>query len=416
MSEFGKIERHLASMISVFPGLKPRIKLFYQKVNHLIYKKSFSYYLDKDVSMKPLLNNPTQGNFWGYYDASPILSGKFLTHSFDREIALQKRSSSYIDILVNNKNISRSKAWNWQQGARLFWMNKNTMLHNVYHNGHYRGKVVHIDNNTSEFIDAPIYAYHRDSRTALGLNFKRLTDLDPAYGYFAHDTSKQLILNDRSDGIFKIDIANNQKNLIISIELLKEFHKKPHMKNAIHGVNHIQISPNAKRFMFLHRWYSKNGQKSSRLLTADMDGSNLHILSDDGMVSHCNWKNNEEIIGWMYKKNMGNGYYLHKDQTGHFEQIGSGILIEDGHPSFTACGNYMVTDTYPDRSRMSHLLLYRLSDKTLTTLGSFYTPLNYTNENRCDLHPRFTEDQNITIDTVYDGFRQQVQLDISKLI
>ncbi len=416
MSEFGKIERHIASMMAKFPGFKPGVKLMYQQINHLLYKKSYPYYLSEDVFMEQLSNNQNQGSFWGYYDASPLFKGNFMTHSFDKEIALKNRLSSAIDILVNNHKISSSKAWNWQQGSRLFWVNENTVLHNIFHKGHYKGKLVHLDSNTFELIDAPIYAYHRETQIALGLNFRRLAALDPAYGYFAHDVDQEIRLNDQNDGIFKIDIGKNKKELIISIELLKEFHKKPHMENALHGVNHIQISPNSKRFMFLHRWYLKNGQKRSRLLTADLDGSNLHILSDDDMVSHCNWKNNEEIIGWMHKKNMGNGYFLLKDQTDHFEQIGHGILLEDGHPSFSECGNYIVTDTYPDRSRMSRLLLYDLSRKNLTILASFYTPLDYNNENRCDLHPRFSEDQNITIDTVYEGVRRQVKLDISKLL
>ena len=416
MSEFGTIERYFASVLAAFPGIKIRVKLLYQKFNHLIYKKPYSYYLKEGVIMDEFSSNQNQGNFWGYYDASPLFHGNFMTHSFDKEICLKNRLSSEIDILVNNKKISSTRAWNWQQGARLFWVNKNTILHNVFQQGQYKSKLVHLDNKTSELIDAPVYAYDMKSQAALGLNFKQLAVLDPAYGYFAHTKNQEPTLDDLNDGIFKIDITTNKKELIISLKRLKEFHKKSDMKNALHGINHIQISPDAKRFMFLHRWYLKNGQKKSRLLTADMDGSNLHILSDDGMVSHCNWKNNEEVIGWMHKKNMGNGYYLHKDQTDHFEQIGPGILLEDGHPSFSACGAYLLTDTYPDRSRMSHLLRYNLASKKLITLGSFYTPLSYNNENRCDLHPRFTDDQSITLDTVYDGLRKQVKLDISKLL
>jgi len=416
MSEFGTIERYFASVLAAFPGIKPQVKLLYQKFNHLIYKKSYSYYLNEDVLMEQFSSNQNQGNFWGYYDASPLLQGNFMTHSFDKEICLKNRLSSEIDILINNEKVSSSRAWNWQQGARLFWVNKNTILHNVFQHGQYKSKLVHLDNKSSKLIDAPIYAYHIKSQAALGLNFKHLTVLDPAYGYFAHTIDQELAMDNLNDGIFNIDLTKNKKELIISLKTLKEFHKKSEMKNALHGINHIQISPDAKRFMFLHRWYLKNGQKKSRLLTADMDGSNLHILSDDGMVSHCNWKNNEEIIGWMYKKNMGKGYYLHKDQTDHFEQIGPGTLLEDGHPSFSACGAYLLTDTYPDRSRMSHLLLYHLASKKLITLGSFYTPLSYNNENRCDLHPRFTDDQSVTIDTVHEGLRKQLKLDISKLL
>lgn len=416
MSEFGTIEKYFSSILEEFPRIKPRVKLMYQKMNHLIYKKSESFYLGEDVCIKEFSRNQNKGSFWGYYDASPLRGENFMTHSFHKEIRLKTRLSSEINILVNNKKISSTKAWNWQQGSRLFWVNKNTILHNIYYKGQYKSILLCLDSKSSRIIDAPIYAYNKNSQAALALNFKRLSVLDPAYGYFAHSVDKKIEFDDSIDGIFKIDIEKNTKELIISIEALKEFHKKSNMKYARHAVNHIQIAPDANRFMFLHRWYLKNGQKKSRLLTANIDGSNLHILSDDDMVSHCNWKNNTEIIGWMNKKEMGNGYYLHQDQSEQYEQIGPGVLLEDGHPSYSHCGNYLLTDTYPDRSRMSHLLLYDLTSKKLTTLGSFYSPLDYNNENRCDLHPRFSEEQNITIDTVNNGLRRQVELDISKIL
>ncbi|GAJ19102.1 unnamed protein product, partial [marine sediment metagenome] len=36
----------------------------------------------------------------------------------------------------------------------------------------------------------------------------------------------------------------------------------------------------------------------SRLVTANIDGSEPYILADDDMVSHCAWKNSSQIIAW----------------------------------------------------------------------------------------------------------------------
>ena len=60
----------------------------------------------------------------------------------------------------------------------------------------------------------------------------------------------------------------------------------------------------------------------------------------------------------------------------------------------------------------------RLSNnhQKLITIGSFYNPINYYDDMRCDLHPRFSNDGSITVDTVYKGIRQQIKLDISKLL
>ena len=78
------------------------------------------------------------------------------------------------------------------------------------------------------------------------------------------------------------------------------------MEGAEHKVNHLMISPNGKRFMVLHRWF-KNGEKYTRLVTCNMDGTEMYNLSDDNFVSHCCWKNNEEILSYLNKKESGKG-------------------------------------------------------------------------------------------------------------
>ena len=67
------------------------------------------------------------------------------------------------------------------------------------------------------------------------------------------------------------------------------------MMGAEHKVNHLMISPNCKRFMVLHRWFKK-GRKHTRLITVNVDKSDMYNLSDDVFVSHCYWKNDKENI------------------------------------------------------------------------------------------------------------------------
>ena len=62
----------------------------------------------------------------------------------------------------------------------------------------------------------------------------------------------------------------------------------------------------------------------------------------------------------------------------------------DGHPSVFK--NQMIYDTYPDRSGMKHLYLFDFEKKKQIELGSFYEPLKFYQESRCDLHPRFSKD------------------------
>ena len=58
------------------------------------------------------------------------------------------------------------------------------------------------------------------------------------------------------------------------------------------------ISPDNNRLSFLHRWKIEDGGIYARLYTANIDGSELHLLSDSGRMSHFCWRNENEILAW----------------------------------------------------------------------------------------------------------------------
>ncbi|MCA0930928.1 hypothetical protein LCM02_00605 [Lutimonas saemankumensis] len=416
MSAYGNIEKRLAMVANRFPGIKPMAKLCYQHLNHYLFKRPYDLQLAKGISMKQISGLNKKESFWGYYDSSPFGKKGYLFHSLKKMNPGKYKENQVIDIMFSDKKISESNSWNWQQGSRLFWFDDQHILHNILDRNSVRTKLLNIRTGKFRLIDSSVYAYHHPSQKALGINFERLGYFDPAYGYPNQSEFQEIVFNDKEDGIFHIDIQNNRSKLIISFDQLKRFHKKSSMDKAGHSVNHLQISPGGKRFIFIHRWYLPDGRKFSRLMSSDLNGNELYLLADEGMVSHCNWKNDDEIVGWMKMKNENNAYYLLKDQTEKFEKFYPEFLNEDGHPSFSPCGKYMLTDTYPDRSRMSHLLLFCIPDQKLTVLGSFYAPLKFVNEYRCDLHPRFTSNNKVTIDSVHKGFRQLYELDITQAL
>lgn len=417
MSGFGKLEYSFAKFLAKYPALKVGLKKNYQKINYLINKKKYAYKVLSGISLTSLYTEKENGSFWGYYDKSPFCKNRLLSHSFQKSLSHMVRSDSEISIILDNALISKTTAWNWQQGAMLQWIDDDTIIHNIYADEKYRSKLINIKDSSSRIIDFPIYSYHKATGLTYGLNFKRLSISSPDYGYFCHDADCELDLSEENDGVFKINLETNKNTLIISIKALKEFKFKAAIKGAFHEINHIQIAPNGKRIMFLHRWYDNKRRKFSRLITANPDGSDLYLLSDDNMVSHCTWKNDTEIVGWMNKNHNGYGYFTLTDKSQIFNQLGTELLKEDGHPSFSKCERYMLTDTYPNRSRMSRILLYDTFANKLLVLGEFLSPITYFGENRCDLHPRFSENENfITFDSVHEGIRQQYRLDISKIL
>ena len=79
----------------------------------------------------------------------------------------------------------------------------------------------------------------------------------------------------------------------------------------------------------------------------------------------------------------------------------------DGHPSISPDGRWLVTDTYPDKSRMSKIHLYDMNKDKIIRLGKFHQPFKYKKEMRIDLHPKWSWDgKKIFFESGHNGRRQ----------
>jgi Tol biopolymer transport system component len=75
-------------------------------------------------------------------------------------------------------------------------------------------------------------------------------------------------------------------------------------------------------------------------------------------------------------------------------------------------GDWFVTDTYPDKARMQHLIMANWKTGEARKLGEFFHGFEYDGQTRCDLHPRFSPDgKSIFFDSVFDGRRRLYRLD-----
>ena len=137
------------------------------------------------------------------------------------------------------------------------------------------------------------------------------------------------------------------------------------------------------------------------------------------MVSHYAWLNDDHLLAWARTEQQGDRYYLIDVSSGSWVIIGQGVLdaFGDGHPSYSPDLRWIVTDTYPDRGRQRHLLLYSPVNSRFLEVGRFLAPWNYDGARRCDLHPRWAPDGNwIAIDSVHTGRRALFLIDVSRLI
>ncbi|MDA1044958.1 MAG: hypothetical protein O3C57_07015, partial [Verrucomicrobia bacterium] len=261
-------------------------------------------------------------------------------------------------------------------------------------------------------IDRPVYSVSHDGHCGISLNFARLQRLRPGYGYQTLPDLSEGSLAPSDDGLWAVDMATGTSRLIVSLAQVASYEVLPGMQGAEHYFNHVLFSPSGDRFMFFHLWVNK-GKRHSRLMTCDRVGKNLFPLINEAFVSHYNWVSDRQLIAYADHPPSGKHYYLHTDQTQHQEIVGSGLLLEDGHPSFSPNGEFLLTDTYPDDCLDRHLLLFHPKQNRLDELGRFYEPLNYRGEKRCDLHPRWSSSgRYVCVDSVYSGRRKMCVLDL----
>ena len=390
------------------------------KINRYLLNFNFrKYKIAKEIKIDPVDEGIC---FFGYYNISPSnINGDVLYLKVNKEFvrgSLFETAMIMLKRKAGSKHILyKTKAWNWQQGCMLQWHPKQTdwIIFNDYDESkdHYITKVINTEGEILRSYDMPVNNVSKCGKFALSLNYDRLAAMRPDYGYF--NKQKNDLPDDSNDGIWYIDLESSAIKLIITIERLKQSSYSHTMEGAIHKVNHIEINPSGKRFMFLHRWIGPWG-RFMRLITANPDGTNLYILNGDLMTSHCSWLNDKDILSFC--ENDGKrGYFKFVDKSNKAELLSDKLPNVDGHPSISPCGHYIITDTYPDKSRFSSLFLYNIENDEIKIIGIFHQPFNYKKEMRIDLHPKWSADGRfVFFESGHEGTRTLFTLQFEKLL
>lgn len=422
---YNKFERHIATTLDKYPHLRKISKFFYQWLSYLILRKgSFTCELHANVSIKSILRNENNLEaFFGYYDKSPwsFDSKYYLIHVFDKEHKNKVKIGAFNCKNDELKILDETASYNFQQGSMLRWLNQNSyhIIYNTVEDENIVAKVKDVFSGKAlKTVPMPIQTVNYDGTEALTLNYKRLDRIRPEYGYKVDVKNFSPDMPYERDGIWRIDINTGKTGLIISLAELMGLNRHKTMDKSQHKVNHIMYSLSGKRFVFMHRWIGPYG-KFSRMYTANNDGSDIYCLADDRMVSHYFWIDDDYLVAFARKEPIGDRYFLFKDRTDGYEIIGDGILdtYGDGHPSVSSDKKWLVTDTYPNKARISSLILFDLETKAKIIIGKFFSPWKYDGSYRCDLHPRWSPDgKKISIDSVHEGFRNSYIIDVSEVM
>lgn len=423
------IEQRINYTLNKVPYVKKGIKRIYQRTMYAVSPKIKS---EGDITrVSP--NDPNHEFFFGYYDKSPWdATDRYVLCLKARDTWSDVSPKEKADILIidtelpeNNsdriKKVAETRSWNVQQGCMAQWLGPDFSSHIIYNDcrgGKYVAIIRNLISGSERIIPAPVYTVSADGKYALTLDFSRLYNLRPGYGYYNVPEKTKGTALPEATAVWKVDLESGEISDLISYYDFFSVQPRLEMqeKGAIHKVNHLMINPNGKRCAVLYRWFVGQ-QKYTRLITFDVaDGHNMYVLSDDNMVSHFFWKDDEHILAFENKKISGPGYYLMKDRTQEFIHLWPHIN-NDGHPSYSPNRQFVITDSYPDRTRMQTITLLREKVDTGRTIVKVFSPFKYDNDTRCDLHPRWNrKGTKICFDSVYEGHRGLYEIDIENLL
>lgn len=403
-----KLESTVNGILQRYPSVKKVVKRSYQL---------FMYTISPKISFEGNINriSPDDGMeyFFGYYDKSPWdITDRYMLCLRAKNTYKSPAPNEPAEIVLfdtKNKNsmkiLGKTHSWNVQQGCMLQWLGPDfseKIIYNDFRNGKYCSVILNIRTMEEKIIPQPVYSVSSDGKFALTLDFSRLHRLRKGYGYSNLPDLYEYEKCPDQPCIWMVNLENGDVKPILKYTDFANFEPRDEMIGAEHKVNHIMLNPAGNRFMVLHRWL-KGTKKYTRLVTANIDGTDMYNLNDDDMTSHCYWKNDTEILAYAHKKDEGNGYYLMKDKTREYKKMWP-ELFYDGHPSFSPCGDKVVTDTYPDRARIANVFL--IQKDNVKNIARVFTPFRYDNDVRCDLHPRWNrKGDEICIDSVFEGKR-----------
>ncbi|MCL2745022.1 MAG: hypothetical protein FWE67_14355 [Planctomycetaceae bacterium] len=372
------------------------------------------------------ITNGPKFHWRAYYDHDLVdKTNRFvLSHQVDFEHRSPKPDDTIrigmIDLKDNNRwtELGSSKAWNWQQGSQLQWVpgTESTAIWNDREKDRFVARMLDVKGKNIITLDNPIYALSPDGKWGFYPDFRRLNDTRPGYGYCGIDDPNTDVLAPEDAGIWRIELATGKSELIVPFSTLAAMvPPEGFAKGAKHWFNHLIVAPDGKRFLFLHRYHRETGKPNwwTRLVTANIDGSDLFLMNPHQMTSHLVWRDPTHVLAWAKHPSHGDKFYVFTDKTGEAELVGGDVMTRDGHCTYVpkTNNNWILYDTYPDKERNQNPMLYHIPSGKVVPLGHFFLPKEYSGEWRCDTHPNADRNgQFVTIDSVHENLGRQVYL------
>jgi len=365
--------------------------------------------------------------FFGYYDIQPWdINNRYhlacAANFMDRLPENGDRAQvGYIDAEKGTFiSIDSTSAWNFQQSTMLRWNPQKPdreIIYNIRNGQNYASKIKNIITGEERIIDRPLANIDSKGNYGLSIDFSRIFDFRPGYGYAEIKDKNVEIQHPSDDGIFLVNLRENTGKLIISYEeLWQKFSKDTPLSDRKILINHINFNQDGTRFVFLCRTFPTQTEPWKTItLTANTDGTDIYCLTDYSYASHYNWRDNENLLIYTVKDGV-DGLYLLKDKTQDYTSIDRNFFAEDGHCSYSPDKKWILYDSYPDKTGYRNLFLYDLENSKGIKLAALYSDPIANGDIRCDLHPRWNRLGNmITFDSTHECHRYIYSIDLKSV-
>ena len=319
--------------------------------------------------------------------------------------------------------LGASRSWGWQQGCMLQWVpgTESTVIYNDREGDRFVARVVDVTTRRGRTVPHAIYALAPDGRTAVTTDFRRINEMRPGYGYAGLPDPWTALTAPSDVGIQRVDLETGEVTMLVSLAEIVAIPRPGGFGPGKHWFNHLLVSPDGQRTIFLHRWRTEPGRFATRMFTIGLDGTGLRELNPGaGMVSHFIWRDADHVLAWTRHPTEGDCFCIMEDAVdGGIVPIGREAMPRDGHCAYLPGGRWIVNDTYPQGpDRLQRVYLYEVATGRRVDLGAFPSPADYTGEWRCDTHPRHSPDGRwLCIDSPHTGSGRQMHLlDIGSVV
>lgn len=397
--------------------------------------KSIDYELIKAKRITP----ENENFFFGYYDIkSWSKSGKYhLYHKVDFWQRMPTMDDvakiGVIDMETGEvKELDSTTAWNFQQGSLLTWnpaAPDDEIIFNVRTKDGYKCKILNIHTGASRLLDYPIANVAPNGKYGVSINFSRMYDFRPGYGYHGIEDPFKNENHPKDDGVYFVDFETGKGKLIISLDELWNMTCSSTTEEGKVLVNHINFNTDSSRFVMLFRvaCTPKDGGKGRKwwtaTLSANADGSDVYLWSGFSIASHYNWRDPEHLLIYAVPCDVSDtganklelGVWTDKSHI--CEMVDTEYFKGDGHCSYSPDRKFVMYDSYPNVEGYRSLYVYDLENKKGTTLGRYYSYPKLSLDIRTDFHPRWSPSgKSISFDSNHEGFRGIYTMDLSSIV